>query len=129
VLVSDFHYELPEELIAQEPLADRAGARLLRVGSGGMGTLEDRRFREFPELLRDGDLVVFNNTRVFPARLYGRRRQHPHFSQKTREMGHPENQNPHPLAKDARTMGQPGRESLQGRIEVLLTRHVQQELN
>jgi len=129
VLVSDFHYELPEELIAQEPLADRAGARLLRVGSGGMGTLEDRRFREFPELLRDGDLVVFNNTRVFPARLYGRRRQHPHFSQKTREMGHPENQNPHPLAKDARTMGQPGRESLQGRIEVLLTRQVQQELN
>jgi S-adenosylmethionine:tRNA ribosyltransferase-isomerase len=118
VLVADFHYELPEELIAQEPLADRAGARLLHVESGGE-TLEDRQFREFPELLRQGDLVVFNNTRVFPARLYGRRGgvQHPHpltgsgqaFSQKTREMGHPD--------------------FLQGRIEVLLTRQLQQEPN
>ena len=96
MLVSDFHYELPEELIAQEPLADRAGSRLLHVESGA---LEDRRFREFPELLRSGDLVVFNNTRVFPARLYGRRGgvidSHPStgsgqaFSQRTREMGHP----------------------------------------
>jgi S-adenosylmethionine:tRNA ribosyltransferase-isomerase len=118
VLVADFHYELPEELIAQEPLADRAGARLLHVESGGE-TLEDRQFREFPELLRQGDLVVFNNTRVFPARLYGRRGgvQHPHpltgsgqaFSQKTREMGHPD--------------------FLQGRIEVLLTRQLQREPN
>ena len=118
MLVADFHYELPEELIAQEPLADRAGARLLHVESGGE-TLEDRQFREFPELLRQGDLVVFNNTRVFPARLYGRRGgvQHPHtstgsgqaFSQKTREMGHPD--------------------FLQGRIEVLLTRQLQREPN
>ena len=118
MLVADFHYELPEELIAQEPLADRAGARLLHVESGGE-TLEDRQFREFPELLRQGDLVVFNNTRVFPARLYGRRGgvQHPHpltgsgqaFSQKTREMGHPD--------------------FLQGRIEVLLTRQLRQEPN
>jgi len=110
VLVSDFHYELPEELIAQEPLADRAGSRLLHVKSGA-GTLEDRQFREFPELLRADDLVVFNNTRVFPARLYGRRGgvQLPHFSQRTREMGHPE--------------------FLQGRIEVLLTRQLQREPN
>jgi S-adenosylmethionine:tRNA ribosyltransferase-isomerase len=115
MLVSDFHYELPEELIAQEPLADRAGSRLLHVESGA---LEDRRFREFPELLRSGDLVVFNNTRVFPARLYGRRGgvidSHPStgsgqaFSQRTREMGHP---------------------ASAGRIEVLLTRQVLQEPN
>jgi S-adenosylmethionine:tRNA ribosyltransferase-isomerase len=126
VLVSEFHYELPEELIAQEPLADRAGSRLLCVQSSG--GLSDRQFREFPELLRADDLVVFNNTRVFPARLYGRRggrdageKQNPHpstssgqaFSQKTREMGHPENQNP-----DA-----------PGRIEVLLTRQVVHETN
>jgi S-adenosylmethionine:tRNA ribosyltransferase-isomerase len=53
VLVSDFHFELPEELIAQEALADRAGSRMLCVGSGG--ELSDRQFREFPELLRAGD--------------------------------------------------------------------------
>ena len=102
MLVSEFQYELPEELIAQEPLADRAGSRMLHVHSSG--ELSDRRFREFPELLRVGDLVVFNDTRVFPARLYGRRSggsvtedHNPHpstssgqaFSQKTREMGHP----------------------------------------
>ena len=130
MLVSDFHYELPEELIAQEPLADRAGSRLLRVTSGaGMSELEDRWFREFPELLRGNDLVVFNNTRVFPSRLYGRREgaQNPHFSQKSREMGHPENQNPHPLAENARRAGHP--ERLRGRVEVLLTRQLQEEPN
>ena len=130
MLVSDFHYELPEELIAQEPLADRAGSRLLRVTSGaGMPELEDRWFREFPELLRGNDLVVFNNTRVFPSRLYGRREgaQNPHFSQKAREMGHPENQNSHPLAENARRAGHP--ERLRGRVEVLLTRQLQEEPN
>jgi S-adenosylmethionine:tRNA ribosyltransferase-isomerase len=121
VLVSEFHYHLPEELIAQEPLVDRAGSRLLHVQSSG--ELRDRQFREFPELLRVGDLVVFNDTRVFPARLYGRRggvpeSQTPHpstssgqtFSQKTREMGHPEG-------------------NLRGWIEVLLTRQVLGEPN
>jgi len=131
VLVSDFHYELPEELIAQEPLTDRAGSRLLHVER--VGALGDRQFREFPELLGPSDLVVFNNTRVFPARLYGRRRgvQHSHSSTGS---GHPENQNPHPfdklrassLAKNARRVGHPG---VAGRIEVLLTRQVLQEPN
>jgi S-adenosylmethionine:tRNA ribosyltransferase-isomerase len=124
VLVSDFYYDLPEELIAQEPLADRAGSRLLHVRSGS-GSLEDRRFRELPELLRAGDLVVFNNTRVFPARLYGRRGA----------TQLPGDQNPHPfdklragsLAKNARRMGHP--EFLQGQIEVLLTKQLQQEPN
>jgi len=72
VLVSDFHYHLPEELIAQEPLGDRAASRMLRLDASS-GRFEDLRFRKFPELLRPSDLVVFNNTRVFPARLYGRR--------------------------------------------------------
>jgi S-adenosylmethionine:tRNA ribosyltransferase-isomerase len=108
VLVSDFHYELPEELIAQEPLADRAGARLLLVESGSC-RLEDRQFREFPELLRPSDLVVFNNTRVFPARLYGRR-------------GGVRSQ-----ALSARNPA--ARDFLRGRIEVLLTRQLLREPN
>jgi len=72
VRISEFHYDLPEELIAQEPLADRAGARMLRL-SRNTGEIQDLRFRDLPEFLRAGDLVVFNNTRVLPARLYGRR--------------------------------------------------------
>jgi S-adenosylmethionine:tRNA ribosyltransferase-isomerase len=72
VLVSDFYYSLPEELIAQEPLPDRAASRLLHVKRRS-SELNDRRFRDFPNLLRPDDLVVFNNSRVFPARLYGRR--------------------------------------------------------
>ncbi|HXZ27607.1 MAG TPA: tRNA preQ1(34) S-adenosylmethionine ribosyltransferase-isomerase QueA, partial [Terriglobales bacterium] len=72
MLVSDFHYDLPPELIAQEPLADRAASRLLHLDRA-TGALAHRRFRDLPGLLRPSDLVVFNNTRVFPARLYGRR--------------------------------------------------------
>lgn len=72
MLVSDFDYHLPVELIAQEPLADRAASRMLHV-QRDTGEIRDRIFREFPELLREGDLVVFNNTKVFPARLYGHR--------------------------------------------------------
>jgi S-adenosylmethionine:tRNA ribosyltransferase-isomerase len=72
VLVADFDYFLPKELIAQEPLADRAASRMLHVHRD-TGAIEDRVFRELPELLRPDDLVVFNNTRVFPARLFGQR--------------------------------------------------------
>jgi S-adenosylmethionine:tRNA ribosyltransferase-isomerase len=119
VLVSDFHYELPEELIAQEALADRAGSRLLVVRTG---EVTDRKFREFPELLRADDLVVFNNTRVFPARLYGRRGGVRHLSG--------ENQNPHPVpAKNAGTRVRHPEASPPGRIEVLLTRQVLGEPN
>ena len=140
MLVSDFHYHLPEELIAQEPLADRAGSRLLHLDAA-TGEWRDRQFREFPELLRPSDLIVFNNTRVFPARLYGRRggMQRPPFSQGPREMGHPGNQNLHPfdqlgagsLAENASRAGHPAEagEFLQGRIEVLLTRQLQREPN
>ncbi len=72
MLVSEFDYHLPEQLIAQEPLPDRAASRMLHLHRN-TGAFEDRRFLEFPDLLRPDDLVVFNNTRVFPARLYGRR--------------------------------------------------------
>jgi S-adenosylmethionine:tRNA ribosyltransferase-isomerase len=71
MLVSDFHFDLPPERIAQEPLEDRSDSRLLQLNRSG--TWMDRKFREFPELLRPDDLLVLNNTRVFPARLYGRR--------------------------------------------------------
>ncbi len=108
VLVSDFNYHLPEELIAQEPLPDRAGSRLLRLDRES-GSLEDRSFRDFAELLRPDDLVVFNNTRVFPARLYGRR-----SGSKAQPLSR---QNP------------ASRDFLQGRVEVLLTKQISQEPN
>lgn len=72
MLVSDFDFHLPPELIAQQPLTDRAASRMLHVRRES-GEIRDRMFREFPELLREGDLVVFNNTKVFPARLFGHR--------------------------------------------------------
>jgi S-adenosylmethionine:tRNA ribosyltransferase-isomerase len=72
VLVSDFDYELPEELIAQEPPAERAGARMLALDRA-TGAWEDANFREFPERLREGDLLVLNDSRVIPARLFARR--------------------------------------------------------
>ncbi len=66
----DFHYELPNELIARHPLADRASSRLLVVTEAGV---EDRNFIDVVSLLNRGDLLVFNDTRVIPARLYGRK--------------------------------------------------------
>ncbi|MGC2297933.1 MAG: tRNA preQ1(34) S-adenosylmethionine ribosyltransferase-isomerase QueA [Acidobacteriaceae bacterium] len=80
MLVSDFDFDLPEELIAQEPLADRAGARMLTLsrGSGawerpGADSWHDRLFRDLPEMLRPGDLLVLNDSRVIPARLFAHR--------------------------------------------------------
>ena len=74
MLISEFDYELPEELIAQEPLAERSGSRMLVVDRKG-GEFSDHAFTEFPSFLRAGDLLVVNNTRVFPARLLGRARR------------------------------------------------------
>lgn len=68
--VADFHYELPEELIAHHPAAQRTGSRLL-VMNRQSGKLSHGRFTDFSDLLKPGDLLVFNNTRVIPARLYG----------------------------------------------------------
>ena len=70
--LADFDFPLPEELIAQEPLTDRAASRMLVVYRQE-GRWEDRRFREFPEFLRPGDCLVLNDSRVFPARLFGQR--------------------------------------------------------
>jgi S-adenosylmethionine:tRNA ribosyltransferase-isomerase len=70
--VSDFDYDLPPERIAQRPLAERDASRLLLLDRE-TGALEDRTFREFPELLRGDELIVVNNARVLPARLFGRR--------------------------------------------------------
>jgi S-adenosylmethionine:tRNA ribosyltransferase-isomerase len=72
MLLSDFDYELPEELIAQHPLEQRDAARMLVVERGNR-TWQDSRFAELPSYVRPGDLLVVNNTRVFPARLVGRR--------------------------------------------------------
>ena len=70
---SDFDYELPPELIAQEPAAERDGCRLL-VMDRADGALEDRIFRDIVEYLHPGDLLVANETRVMPARLLGAKR-------------------------------------------------------
>jgi len=72
LLVTDFDYELPEELIAQVPPAERGTSRMLVVDRA-TGTLRDSHFSEFPSLLREGDLLVLNDSRVIPARLYARR--------------------------------------------------------
>jgi S-adenosylmethionine:tRNA ribosyltransferase-isomerase len=72
MLVSEFDYELPDELIAQEPLAERDRSRMLVVDRANQ-SWRDSSFSEFPEFLNAGDLVVLNNTRVFPARLIGHR--------------------------------------------------------
>jgi len=66
--LSDFDYHLPAELIAQHPLAQRSASRLLHVSGGA---LHDRQFAGLPTLLRPDDLLVFNNTRVIPARVVG----------------------------------------------------------
>jgi S-adenosylmethionine:tRNA ribosyltransferase-isomerase len=69
---SDFNYDLPPELIAQAPPAERSSSRLL-VLDGSSGRIDDRRFGDLPQLLDPRDLLVFNDTRVLPARLFGRK--------------------------------------------------------
>ncbi len=101
MLLDEFNYPLPAELIAQRPLAERDASRMMVVDRASTG-FEDRLFRELPQILKPGDLLVFNNTRVFPARLLGRRR-----------------------GVTAQTIGKnnpAAREHLSAEIEVLLTR-------
>jgi len=69
MLTAEFHYHLPPELIASEPLADRAASRMLVVDRAAQ-TITHRSFRDLPEYLRAGDLVVLNDTRVVPARYF-----------------------------------------------------------
>lgn len=108
MLVSEFNYRLPPELIAQEPLPDRAASRLLQMNRRE-GRFQDCWFRDFPDLLRASDLIVFNNTRVFPARLYGTRSGS--------------------KAQPVSLRNPAAREFLRGRVEVLLTRQVSQDPN
>lgn len=68
--VKDFYYDLPEELIAQDPLEDRSGSRLL-VLDKKTGEVEHKVFRDIIDDIRPGDCLVINNTKVIPARLYG----------------------------------------------------------
>lgn len=70
---SDFYYDLPEELIAQHPLEDRSSSRLMVLDKTSGKTL-DMHFKDLPSLLRKGDVLVINNTRVIPARLIGARK-------------------------------------------------------
>ena len=101
MLVSDFDFHLPEELIAQEALADRDSSRLLHL-SRSSGNFEDQKFTDFPGLLRPSDLLVLNSSRVFPARLYGRRAG--------------------VRAQPVSPRNPASRDFLHGRVEVMLTR-------
>ena len=67
---SDFYYELPKELIAQDPLEDRSSSRLMHLDRE-TGAVEHRHFRDIKDYLRPGDCLVINDTKVIPARLYG----------------------------------------------------------
>ena len=101
MLVADFDFHLRAELIAQEPLANRAAARLLHLVRA-TNSFEDREFGDFAALLRPGDLLIRNNTRVLPARLLGHR---------SGAVAQPLSQH-NPAAK----------QFLRGRVELLLTR-------
>jgi len=103
MLVSDFDFPLPPELIAQQPLADRAASRLLHLERTS-GKFTDNVFHDFPSLLREDDLLVFNDSHVIPARLFAHR-----SGTHAQELS--EN---NPASKDF----------LKGRIECLLTRRV-----
>jgi len=103
VQISEFDFELPEDLIAQEPLAIRGASRMLHL-QRPEGLYQDRIFADFPALLRADDLLVINNSRVFPARLLGRRA----------------GLRSQPLSPRNRA----AREFLHGQVEVLLTRQL-----
>lgn len=70
--VSDFHFDLPDELIARYPQAERTASRLLKL-DGNTGQVDHGHFKDVLDLVEPGDLLVFNNTRVIPARVFGRK--------------------------------------------------------
>lgn len=70
--VADFSFELPDELIARYPMAERTASRLLTL-DGDSGQLSDKHFTDLVDMINPGDLMVFNNTRVIPARLFGQK--------------------------------------------------------
>ncbi len=105
--LEDFSYDLPDDRIAQQPLAERDASRLLLL-SRDRGDWEDRVFAELPKLLHGDELLVVNNARVIPARLFGRRR----------------GDKSEPVGNQARERG----EYLSSVIEVLLTRNIEGDL-
>ncbi|ELR65274.1 S-adenosylmethionine:tRNA ribosyltransferase-isomerase [Photobacterium marinum] len=70
--VSDFHFDLPDELIARYPQPERTASRLLQL-TGDTGEVQHKGFKDILDLVQPGDLLVFNNTRVIPARIFGRK--------------------------------------------------------
>jgi S-adenosylmethionine:tRNA ribosyltransferase-isomerase len=107
MLLSEFDYTLPEELIAQQPLPDRDASRML-VLHRSEGRWEDHTFRDLPSYLGPGDCLVFNDSRVLPSRLYGHRSGH---------TGHIEVLLLHPISADAltwRALVRPGRKMRTG---------------
>ena len=72
MLVSDFTFDLPDELIARYPMPDRTSSRLLML-DGDTGETKQGHFRDVLSLIQPGDLLVFNNTRVIPARMFGQK--------------------------------------------------------
>ena len=107
MLLSEFDYPLPEELIAQQPLPERDASRML-VLYRREERWEDRAFRDLPSFLRSGDCLVLNDSRVLPSRLYGRRTGH---------TGHIEVLLLHPASSDAltwRVLVRPGRKMRTG---------------
>ena len=70
--LSDFHFDLPDELIARYPKPERTASRLLQL-NGENGAIFHRTFSDVLDLINEGDLLIFNNTRVIPARMYGRK--------------------------------------------------------
>jgi len=107
MLLEEFDYQLSPELIAQRPLACRDASRMM-VLERAAGTFRDQVFRDLPQVLEPGDLLVFNNTRVFPARLLGRRR----------------GLHSQPLGK----RNPAAREFLKGEVELLLTRQESEDV-
>src|SRR5690348_10060732 len=107
VRLSEFDYNLPAASIAQEPLQNRAGARMLLLDRGS-GDVQDSHFREFPAQLKGDELIVVNNARVIPARLFAHR------------MG----TGSQPIGKHHRRLS----EYLSSRIEVLLARRIEDDL-
>ncbi len=103
MLLSDFQFDLPQDLIAQQPLPQRDASRMLILDREKQAW-EDSSFRSLPDLLRGDELIVVNNARVIPARLFGRRE-----GVRSEKPGH-----------NRRTV----REFLSSQIEVLLTRQV-----
>jgi S-adenosylmethionine:tRNA ribosyltransferase-isomerase len=108
--IADFDYHLPPERIAQAPLAEREASRML-VLDRASGAWEDRQFRELPSLLRGDELMVVNNTRVLPARLFGRRAGL-----------HAEHHSAHHPERDAEESVRAGASAEESRVEFLSSR-------